>query len=65
MCNGPCVSYQNGMFGVSSQDTTTREKYELYEVIELSNDLEKRYKSLGLQVEVKKARMMRKQAKMN
>jgi hypothetical protein len=37
-------------------------KHELLEVIELSKDMEKRYSSLGLNIEVKKARAMRKHA---
>lgn len=38
-------------------------KHELLEVIELSKDMEKRYNSLGLTVDVKKARVMRKHAR--
>lgn len=38
-------------------------KHELLEVIELSKDMEKRYSSLGLTVDVKKARVMRKHAR--
>ncbi|HFK1475674.1 site-specific integrase [Bacillus pacificus] len=38
-------------------------KNELHEVIELSKDMEKRYGSLGLDIEVKKARTMRKYAR--
>lgn len=38
-------------------------KHELLEVIELSKDMEKRYSSLDLDVEVKKARAMRKHAR--
>lgn len=38
-------------------------KNELQEVIELSKDMEKRYGSLGLDIEVKKARTMRKYAR--
>lgn len=38
-------------------------KGELQEVIELSKDMEKRYDSLGLDIEVKKARTMRKYAR--
>lgn len=38
-------------------------KHELFEVIELSKDMEKRYSSLGLTIDVKKARVMRKHAR--
>ncbi|GAB1790306.1 hypothetical protein PMEGAPR54_30760 [Priestia megaterium] len=65
---GTCVTdrvcpIKMACLGCQAKIPQPEKKYELYEVIELSNDLEKRYKSLGLQVEVKKARMMRKQAK--
>ena len=36
---------------------------ELLEVIQLSKDMEKRFKSIGLEVEVRKAKEMAKQAK--
>ncbi|WP_205169982.1 site-specific integrase [Bacillus pakistanensis] len=38
-------------------------KHQLYEVIELSKDMEKRYSLMGLDVEVKKAKAMRKHAR--
>ena len=49
--------------GCQAKIPQPEKKHELEEVIELSKDMEERYSSLGLTVEVKKARAMRKHAR--
>ena len=49
--------------GCQAKIPQPEKKHELLEVIELSKDMEKRYNSLGLTVDVKKARVMRKHAR--
>jgi integrase len=49
--------------GCQAKIPQPEKRHELLEVIELSRDMEKRYISLGLMVDVKKARMMRKHAR--
>ncbi|WP_420792436.1 site-specific integrase [Bacillus cereus] len=49
--------------GCQAKIPQPEKKHELLEVIELSKDMEKRYSALGLTVDVKKARVMRKHAR--
>lgn len=49
--------------GCQAKIPQPEKKHELLEVIELSKDMEKRYSAMGLPVEVKKAKAMRKQAR--
>ncbi|UUZ84895.1 hypothetical protein LJK88_15535 [Paenibacillus sp. P26] len=49
--------------GCKAKIPEPEQEHELHEVIELSKDMEKRFAKMGLDVEVKKAKEMRKQAK--
>lgn len=49
--------------GCQAKIPQPEKKHELLEVIELSKDMEQRYNSMGLTVEVKKAKAMRKHAR--
>ncbi|MEF9464099.1 site-specific integrase [Priestia megaterium] len=65
---GTCVTdhvcpIKMACLGCQAKIPQPEKKHELEEVIELSKDMEKRYKALGLPVEVKKARKMRKDAR--
>ena len=65
---GTCVTdhvcpIKMACLGCQAKIPQPEKKHELLEVIELSKDMEKRYNSLGLDLEVKKARTMRKHAR--
>jgi len=65
---GTCVTnnvcpIKMACLGCQAKIPQPEKKHELLEVIELSKDMEKRYSALGLTVEVKKAKAMRKHAR--
>lgn len=65
---GTCVTnhvcpIKMACLGCQAKIPQPEKKHELLEVIELSKDMEKRYGAMGLTVEVKKAKAMRKHAR--
>ena len=65
---GTCVTnhvcpIKMACLGCQAKIPQPEKKHELLEVIELSKDMEKRYSAMGLTVEVKKAKAMRKHAR--
>ncbi|RVU60397.1 site-specific integrase [Bacillus thuringiensis] len=65
---GTCVTdmvctIKMACLGCQAKIPEPEKKHELVEVIDLSKDMEKRYDALGLTVEVKKARAMRRHAR--
>ncbi len=65
---GTCVTdhvcpIKMACLGCQAKIPEPEKKHELLEVIELSKDMEKRYSAMGLPIEVKKAKAMRKYAR--
>ncbi|ASS97561.1 site-specific integrase [Peribacillus simplex] len=65
---GTCVTnhvcpIKMACLGCQAKIPDPEKKHELLEVIELSRDMEKRYSALGLTIDVKKAKVMRKHAR--
>ena len=57
------MSHEDGMFRMQSKIPQPEQEHELLEVIKVAEDMEKRFKKIGLEIEVRKAKEMRKQAK--
>ncbi|WP_251025259.1 site-specific integrase [Bacillus sp. ISL-57] len=65
---GTCVTnhvcpIKMACLGCQAKIPDPEKKHELLEVIELSRDMEKRYSAMGLTIDVKKAKVMRKHAR--
>ena len=68
MLGGTCVTdkvcpVKMACLGCVAKDPQPEKKHELLETIELSKDMEKRFVSMGLTIEVNKAKQMQKLAR--